>query len=534
MSPLRLLLPALAAAALGACMPGSVGQIGQTCVDDAECPFGSVCVLGICVDPKAQSLDEVDLEVHPTESSGFRSQQIFGVRVGPKLEAGEERATIRLSPTVNARGNVVDAEGNPVRARVVAIPQSGIPGRALVVSADAQGPNGEFNLPLVAESEYRFAVYPSEQHARPPHYFMGAIRVRPSSPEVAIGTVELPEPASLVRISGRVVTRDGAAALGVAGLEVRVLDGTRLVSTVTQTNGDGAFSVVLAPGEGAGATLEIRPTESSRLNPARRIEGLDLENPNLGEIDLGPLPAPVPFSGVVTGPDGDPVPQAKIYAKGAFGDGEIAVQLVADEQGRYDGELRPGRYHFAVVPPPEARARLLEGLVADVAAGTQPALSLREGRMRVAGEVVDAAGERVPTATVRFSRIGASGGGAVPPLEGVVWTFTSVTDDDGRFSARLDPGRYRVTVLPDEASNLPRHTEVLDVDGARDDLRFRLYPAAYIAARLLGPSGSPVKMALVTAFAPFVGEQGEALELGSTLSSEEGELGIVLPDLDRQ
>lgn len=520
-----------------ACDSPLVDAPGNTCVDDRECGVFAACVLGICIDPRAQRLDEVDLEIRPPEGSGLRPQQMFGVRVGPSSD--EARAPILLRRTITLRGNVVDAADAPVTAQVVAVPQAGIPGRALVASASSSGPVGGFSLPLVAadpergDEGYRLAVFPTESHARPPLYLEGPLRLEGAAAGEELGVIELPEPASLRTASGKVITSDGSAALPVPGLEVIALDEGRRVSSIGLTDELGSFTLFLSPQAPDAPQLEVRPTEASRLNPILTLAGFEL-GPDL-VIDLGRLAAPVPFSGVVRGPTGAPVPGARIYARSESvhpgGTALLSVLTVADEVGAYDAELRPGRYAFAVVPPPaEPVAGLLTGFEANVGASAQPQFDL-PGRIDLFGRVRSAEGQPVAGAEVRLSRIGPAAGGRERVLEGVVWTFSALTDSEGRFSLPVDPGRYRALVLPDPGSGLPRETRVLDVADSPAEVSFDLLPAALIAGQIRA-GDTPVVGARVTAFSTFVGETGEPFELGAGISSDEGRFDIVLPDLD--
>lgn len=535
------LVATFALAALSACDADLLGKGPLTCVSDDECGRRNACVLGVCVDPRAQALDEVNLEIRPAEESGYRPQQVFGVRVGPGSEDG--RTVVELRETIFVRGNVVDASGAPVPAQVVAVPQAGIPGRALVANAAATGVEGAFSLPLVAadearlDDEYRLAVFPDDVHARPPHYIAGAVRADSPTNELLHGDIELPDPTSLVRISGRVVTSDGAVMLPVKGLEVRLYDGSRRVSTVGVTNDNGEFTLDVTPSAPVLVSLEIRPTEQSRLNPTLRVDDWVsvIDSADLGDIDLGALPAPVPFTGIVRGPSGAPVPGARIYARATvsneLGEGVLNVLTVADEEGHYDAELRPGRYELAAVPPvTDPSAGLLVGFSANVSATSSPQLNLPE-RVEVSGAVQAADGTDVFGATVQLTRIGAGGGPTEAVLDGVTWTFSATTDGGGGFTLRVDPGRYRVSIVPDPASGLPRDSRVLDVLEPASDLKLVLPAKALIAGQLVTRGGAALEMAQVAAFSTIVGESGEAFELGSALTSGDGRFEIVVPDL---
>lgn len=505
-------------------------DVGQPCASDDECgPRRFVCVIGVCVDSTAQSLDEVRLEVSPPESSGYRPQQL----PDPVVIGEEGRAEVRLAPTVRLRGSVIDPNGAGIASQVIAVPAGGIEGRALVVTAQAAGAGGDFALPLVEGSTYRLTVQPQDA-ARPPFFVASDQSIGPSpTGEVLYGAITLPDLASLENLSGRVVSGAGTAMLGVEGLEVRALSEGRRVSSVGRTLADGSFTIFLAAGADGPFVVEVRPTESNRLNPIVMVEDVYVGegNVNLGEIPLGSLPAPVPFAGVVRGPDGEEVGSATIHLSAELGEGTFSLVLNADEDGAYDAELRPGTYEVAVVAPPDnPSAGLLTGFTTEVDATSSPTLNL-PGRVLATGAVVSASQEPVSNAQVVLTRLGVSGGGADGVLEDQRWSFVAITDITGAWQKAVDPGRYRVTLLPDPAANLPRDTRVVDIDESSRDLGERaLPPPAVIAGEIKSADGAPLGMSVVTAFSAFAGGEG-ALELGSSLTDNDGAFEILLPDL---
>jgi hypothetical protein len=521
-----LLAAALACTACADALLAPEGQ-GRSCIDDDECTSGTVCVIGVCLDPTAQALDEVLLEVRPPDGSGYQPQQLQSpVSIG---SAG--RQAIALQPTVMVRGNVVGTSMSPVPSRVVAVPTSGIPGRALVVNAAADGSMGDFALPVVEGSTYTLTFFPDDT-SRPPHFYPSTLTIGAGAVS-QLAAIELPDAVDLVRVSGRVVAGEGTAMLGVEGLEVRLLEGERRVSSIARTQADGSFAVDLAPGRDTDLTLEVRPTEANRLNPVVRMEALSFEGPyDVGDIQLGALSAPVPFAGTVNGPDGDPVARAIIYLRATLGAGEFTLLVNADDEGRYDAELRPGEYELAAVAPTDdPSAGMLSGFVTEVGPEVTPLINLRS-RVSASGQVLDDGGVPVGNAQVLLTRIGHEGGAEDPVLEGAAWTFTAVTDDGGGWQHAVDPGRYRIVVVPDASSSLPRLTRVVDVGEGNGTIgTLELSPPAVIAGTITGANGESIGAAAVNAFSPFPVEDEAALELGSALTDTEGSFEIVLPDL---
>ncbi|MFZ9889223.1 MAG: hypothetical protein ACO3JL_17145, partial [Myxococcota bacterium] len=120
-----------------------------------------------------------------------------------------------------------------------------------------------------------------------------------------------------------------------------------------------------------------------------------------------------------------------------------------------------------------------------------------------------------------------------PALAGLNWTFVSVTDIDGSFAQYIDPGRYRVTIEPDSSTTRPRLSALFEVGEDALVHRFVLPPSRVVAGRILGEDGQPVAAAVVAAYAPFVGEDGVSLELGTAQCKVDGSFEMLLPDLQR-
>lgn len=523
-----------------ACEPEALAPARTTCVSDAECGTAAACLLGICVDPRSQRLDEVDLEIRPSEDGGFRPQQRMSVHVGPQSE--DERVSVELRETVTARGNVVDGTQTSVGARVVAVPESGIPGRALVSTASSSGPMGGFALPLVAidpddvGGAYQVAIFPEDNRSRPPHYLMDEIR--PYDVEMdfaALSSIQLPEPTSLIAIQGQVLAGDAQEQIPIADMEVRAFEGTRRISSVGLTDAEGNFVLYLPPDHDEFLELELRPTESNRLNPVTRLDAWLPEDGS--RIILAPLEEPVTLSGVVRSPSGEPVGGARIYACQEFHSRDrmsnFRALITTNEDGSYETELRPGVYDFAILPPPgENEAGLLVGFSAEVGDTNDPQFLLPE-RLDLQGEATTADGAPLVGAEIRLTRIGAQNDESERALDEIVWTFQTFTGMDGDFALRVDPGRYRLLILPDPGAGLPRETRVIDVTASVYDARYQLLPKAFVLGQV-SVRGEAVPGAQITAFSSILDESGEPIELGSTLVSQDGKFEIVVPDLQTE
>lgn len=506
---------------------------GGDCLSDLDCVVRGaeqVCVIGVCVDADNSALDQVHLEVRPSDDSDLAPQQLLEVAT----VSGDPRAEIVLRSTSLARGRVLDeASGAGLPAQVVAVQQGGIPGRALVVTTTSDGPEGRFSLPLVADETYSLSFWPNDTR-RAPAFYADFVASAGGSSSYDDNPVAFPDAESLRLLEGRVVAGEGSATLGVEGVELRLLDGSRRVSSLARTDSTGQWQLWLPEDVSARSlTLEARPTAENRLVPtvSQTLVPVDVSAPVV--LDLGALGAPVPFTGVVADVTGVPVVDAKLFINGSLGGGSFAATVLTDAAGRFDEELRPGRYELVVVGPTPGNAGLLAGYTVDLDVETSLIALNLPLRVLMSGAVLDAAGAPVANATISLRRVGELGGEENPALEGLGWTFTTVTDIDGSFSQYVDPGRYRVTIEPDSSTTRPRLSALLEV--AEDSLvhRFTLPPSRVVAGRIVREDGQPVAGAAVSAYAPFVGEDSVSLELGATQCKADGSFELLLPELQR-
>lgn len=524
-----------AIAALTACTTFDSAELQDPsgCVDDSDCASG-LCIVGVCLDPAAENIGQVDIEVRPPQESAWLPQQVFGVTPGT-----EGRQVFQLKPTANFVGRVLSADGAPVSARVLAIPDAAITGRSLVRSVDTDPSTGAFSLAVVAQEQYRVTFSPLDSQVAT-YSLTQPYASGPLAGEVELGDVRFPADASLRQVSGRVVAGEGIGALGIPALEVRIFDGSRRVSSVGTTDANGQFTVRLSEGEanGRSVTLEVRPSEENALFPTVRLEEQRFDDDTvLPTIELGTaVTSPVPVSGRVVGPDSSAVPRATIYATAQLGPGKLDVVTTTDADGRYNLDLPPGDWMMSArAPSNNASAGLLMGLQVAVS-GPNGALDLVVApRVPTSGRVLNAEGQGVPEATLRLLRVGPPGGGAsgteVAPPE-TEWSFLATSSENGRWQAALDPGRYRISVSPPAQSGEPNYTRLVDVFTNPPPIDVELPPPAHLAGEMRSPDGSLVgAYGQIRVFTPFVAEGGESLQLGSSETAENGTFGVVLPDL---
>jgi len=508
------------------CMAGGDPLEGSTCTEDAECGDGSLCRLGICA--STDDLGRVHLEVRPPSSSELITQQVLDVE--PRADT---RIEVTLRPTIDVAGQVAREDGVPVSARIVAVPEAPIPGRAVVASTTSSI-GGAYSLSIVERVRHVMTIY-ADDAASPPFFATSALVMTVGMN--ASRDFTLPDPETLVQISGQVVAGGGASALGLPGLhvELRETNGRR-VSSVGVTDDDGAFVIALSEGREGPFVLEVTPGEQQPYIPVVRVDlddtssDLALDDP----IDLGDFGSPVPVDGRVVGPDGNPVAGAAIYLRGAVGAGEVRRQIASDASGNFETDLAPGVYDVAIVAPlstTPAGMQVLSSSAALTVPREEEIVFTLPSRPTVSGAILDDAGAPLAGALVQFARIGAEGGGAEPALEGATLSTTTTSDLDGRLSVALDPGRYRVRVDPPLGLSVPSTTLVRDVFATPESLEIVLPPARHAAGVVVDDGGAAVAGAQVRVFATLVGEDGAAIALGEGAADEQGLFAVTVPDL---
>jgi hypothetical protein len=177
---------------------------------------------------------------------------------------------------------------------------------------------------------------------------------------------------------------------------------------------------------------------------------------------------------------------------------------------------------------------------------TAPAAVICAARQAWSGRVIDfnqapQAGASVRLEPVVTPSVGAKAGGKVG-----VGVVEVLTDDNGLFTVRLDPGRYAVIVDPPLGVGLARALmKVIDIDGEHEPLGGDLVlPApAVIDGRVVDQYGLPVFGVLVDVIAPQLNglvptdrpggqpdtfENGDNNVLGSTVSDVDGRFVVLV------
>lgn len=518
-----LLLPLLG---LAACVACDEYAADAPCGSDQACAGGLVCAFGSCLDPLDQRLTTVDVEIDPGAASGLPVQNVLQVdlSVTPRVD-------VALRPGVLLGGSV-SAGAEPLAATVLLRPATSIPGRALAPQTTTDA-TGEFSVVVVDGARYAVTVNPADP-ARAPFYAHddAPVRVEGDGGSFDLDPLELPDVGPLVH--GRVVAGSGAGASGIPALAVHVerADGRRL-SSVATTDPNGDFQVALAePVEDV--LLVVSPTSDNAFFPVVTVPGLTLvdgDNP-LGDVELGEVLSPVPFSATVLDSGGAPVAGARVRLQGLVGNGLFTVSVDADEQGLLDLLLPPATYEALVLGGAgnTDAGMLLANEVEVPVPPNAPAVFRLPPRLVAGGVVRGVDGRPVASARLTLTRISDVDGVVADVLGDLLVTFEAETDADGRYQAALDPGRYRMAVRPPPSSAAPPFSEVATFDNGRATHDLSLPQRAIVAGTVLH-DGQPREGAWVRVYSALLDERGAAILVGEGAAGADGAFEIGVPDL---
>lgn len=496
------------------------------CGSDRACGGGFVCAFGACLDPLDQRLTTIDVEVDPGATSGLPVQNLLHVDLSET-----PRVDVTLRPGVAVQGSVTSLEA-PVAANVLLRPALAIPGRALAPQSTTD-PAGQFSVVAVDGVRYALTVNPTDP-ARAPYYAHDEqpVEVEGDGGSFALPPIELPDVGPIVQ--GRVVAGTGVAASGIPALSVHIerADGRRL-SSVATTDGTGAFALALAEPVDDVA-LVVAPTGDNAYYPTVTMPGLTLldgDNP-LGDVELGDVLTPVPFSASVVDGAGAPVPGARLMVRAVVGNGLFELTVGADERGVIDVPLVPATYDALVVGGPDApSAGMLATQALEVPVPPDAPVVFRlPERPQVSGSVIDAGGAGVAQAKLTLVRIGDVDGAPEELLGTTLVAFETESDERGRWQAAVDPGRYRVATRPPPSSSAPAFSEIVTFGDGAVTHDVQLPQRAIVAGTVLY-QGAPQAGAWVRVFSSLLDERGAAILVGEGTAGPDGSFEIGVPDL---
>ena len=484
----------------------------RPCSSSLQCESAAVCFLGECR-PHSSALSLVAAEVRPPNDSAL------GVLRQANIDLQESAVrNFTLATPLTAAGTVAQAQDTT--AAVAAVPDAlvtftehapAIPDRVEQVTARTDS-SGNYTARL-AQGLWDVVVQPPPPLPpyRPP-------TVSTDSPQLVF---VLPSVSSLPRLQGGVTIVDGGAPL--PGADVTAVDSAGVaLSSPSQTQADGGFSLVLPPGA-SGYTLHLGPPpDADGGTPLPNYDKL-VASPTV-TIDLPPLAT---LQGVVLDSGGIPVAAARVYARSDGMPWTLMRSTTAGSDGSYSLNLRAGTYVVEAAPPTTANAGVSAPVETTLtSAPAQPLLITCPDKVQGYGLVT----------RPDFSPVGANFQITATRLADRLLTtrtaLTTPTDSNGTWHIIADPGVYRVEIVPTADSGLPRKVVQLDLSttGAGQILlpSIAMSPPLLVAGTVQGPSAA-VANATVSFFA--LDTQGHGVLLGAAPTDASGHYRVILPDV---
>jgi hypothetical protein len=505
----RLALFVLAVGLAGCAGAGAAAPAG--CQRDDQCGDGQVCLAAACL-LRAAPPTAWDVELAPRSVSAAALTELAGMSLPADAFDLTATSKVMLTGTLTS-----DAASAPLMtAHIVLDVPSAIPGRPdLQFEADLQ-PASVTKMP---SPTFTLAV-PAGLVGR-----TGTLRVLPGAPDNATRatasftvtvepTLELALPARSLTVRGRLLSALGDA---LSGLVARAFQSGDLVSNVGQTDGAGAFALVVPAGAAASppplaVELEAATTDAPQphfwAKPVPVTGDLDL-----GDIQLPAYGAPNTFRFTFHGGSDDtPIAGALVRARtlladDAKGTTDFLRDGLSDDGGQATLSLLPGStaasrlYDIAIVPPAGSSfaTTCLETFPL-VAGGVQPTIKLGP-RHDVRVVVVGADGTPAPGIVIQATRTAGAHATACDAYASAPQA-TGTTGADGSFVLHLDPGTYTLDYDPPAGAPFPRLTETDVVVSEAAGHAVQLPAGAVVEGTLRDETGAPLAQAGVRFFGP--------------------------------
>jgi hypothetical protein len=538
---ITLLGPALLAAVVGGC-----GSDEGGCQNDMQCGMTQACVNRGCVTRLAPGESAIwSIEVVPPAPSPHAAREL------PSFTFSSIPATVPVDRKVMLAGSISrpgsDSSPTATSVNVTAAVPSKVPGRRdLVFEAQAVNHGGstayEFNLALperLVGQMARLTVAPTAPLNRTvcPWWL--------ELPLTAMSAVTLPVAEDTIDLRGMMDRTDPGLTMPLE-YEARIFVGDTLSSNLARTDVTGRFDVEVqkswALRTDVTTRVEIAAADSTLPVPILSLP-LPAAGGDLGVLRMPVYPTPVPLvvsvidemgvkpaagatvrmSTLIPGAVGGEARYTRSAQTGA--DGKATILVVPAVAGQ------PLQYMVKVVPPADSESgpRCLPSyeVAAAAADGTRtgPPIMLPR-RVVLDGRVLRAEGRPASGLRVRATRAGdtyneeCGGQLASPPAE-------TITDSDGRYRMRLDPGEYRIDYEPEGVSTLPWAVEELVSIVASVGREVALPATVMVEGQVVTGEGANLPGATVRAFA--LGGEGRAEVRGSAVSDSNGRFRMVLP-----
>tara|TARA_Y100001954_G_C15814747_1_gene606883 strand:+ start:2067 stop:3509 length:1443 start_codon:yes stop_codon:yes gene_type:complete len=474
-----------------------------------------------------QSTQTLSFEVKPPEDSGLLPQQFLDF-----APQSQERFELILKPSVEMKGLLQKHDETGMLALVIATPTTGIPGRSQVISTTTDD-MGYFQFNLVEDIDYRWSIYPENSAYAP--LFLSEMKAVAQSDWGE--PIVFPAPETLRLIKGRLVASDAndSSTSSVAGMQVRVFSGERLISSAARSNDNGDFEIHVPEGDFENLKLEILPVEEDSLWPISFVEDFALDDVvDLGDINLGTWPDLIDANILVLTTEGEPEVGAKVYVSGTMGKGTFQQLLATNETGQMNAMWPDIIYDIAVVPAPTSTVavKILNGIrFSELDGGLTVHLGARQS---IQGVVWSPSGPPVGGSTLEFTRKSGENGTNPAVIEKTSWAFETLSDTDGNYGLTLDPGTYSVTLVPPPGSTLPVYVQEIIVSDDLSLLDFVFPEPQVISGSLSHPDGeTSLDLTTIQAFQAGNGDESGTSQqfrwLGETLTDAIGNFDILIP-----
>jgi hypothetical protein len=403
--------------------------------------------------------------------------------------------------------------------------------------------DGSFVLSLTADLSYTLILNPSGSYGRAPLYLHQSIE-KDSDNFIFNLNRKMPE------LKGRLLIEEtnaqGRDILN--SLQVKLLQGQRLVSSVQGIGSDGRFAVeisqpLFALSHEVPIVLSIEPKSSDIPLPkiSKKLEKVDLSN----DLDVGDIPLGLPknlclLTIKVRGSDGSIPSNGTLYLSAQMGDGEVLIKQPLDNSGIMElSNVYEGRYDIAVVPPFDSEFSM--HVMKDVKIDDQKnnLLHIDLPRRNVLQAVVkDFLGQGVNGASIEFARIGEAGFFATEDIyEDMLFKLAATTNNEGKVCHRkfgfetsssndcstllLDEGRYLAHIIPPAGSELAHKWMFIDFP-AQNQLVLTLDSPYILEGRIEWPDKKPVSRAFVTLYLAEMNAYNQPKVIGFALTDEQG------------
>jgi hypothetical protein len=446
------------------------------CLTDADCSSGLICFVDGCGDPTR----DLAVEVTGGSTTGLFAQDFEVKELGTSQDFFLPGPITIGGSFQRERTAGVDPTQRSIYTDEVLVRATGesvlLPGVTRTFQARfSQTDRGTFSMG-VGQGRYTVTAFPTNREV-PPATFSNVVASLDAG--VALNFA-FPSVEGAVTVSGRLLRRRIAGSpptelyITQAAMDLQAFDpatgeplSQRVETSTGRPGSRGDFILVMSPAARSLRAVELvaSPRELGALVPTQRFS-LTPPFPSTLTLELGDFGEPIPaVRGVVTGVDGERLVGASVIFEGrTVGGGQFRSRPAqTDSDGAYSVDLLPsdGSYTITIVPPPGVRSGVTQAQVRVMnMPGAAPTLSPSSvrciERISVRGAVL--LPDQTPGAMMRVRAVETARAATRPvPLEDV----EVLTDENGIYDLRLDPGAWRLEFLP--AIDLPQTSRLITV-----------------------------------------------------------------------